>query len=245
MQTGCGTTKNVKKTKPLTNLSTKKIIQKHYAAAFEFETLKARIKAKYRGENKGASPTVDLRMEKDQKIWMSVKVLGIVMAKALITPTRVQYYENLKSTYFDGDFSLLSKWLGTELDFEKVQNLLLGQAVYDLKKERFTHTMNGNIVVLTPEKELPLFERLFEMQPSNFKMQTQRLSQPTKSQELLITYPEYQTVADQNIPESISIKATKSDKISTILLDYKSVDYNVEINFPFKIPSGAKEITIK
>ena len=76
-------------------------------------------------------------------------------------------------------------------------------------------------------------------------MQTQRLSQPTKSQELLITYPEYQTVADQNIPKNISIKATKSDKISTILLDYKSVDYNVEINFPFKIPSGAKEITIK
>ena len=41
------------------------------------------------------------------------------MAKALITPTKVSYYEKINNTYFEGDFSLLSNWLGTDLDFQK------------------------------------------------------------------------------------------------------------------------------
>jgi hypothetical protein len=48
------------------------------------------------------------------------------MAKASITPTSVSYYEKIKGTYFEGDFSALSQWLGTDLDYNKIQNMLLG-----------------------------------------------------------------------------------------------------------------------
>jgi hypothetical protein len=37
------------------------------------------------------------------------------MAKASITPP-VSYYEKIKAMYFEGDFSALSQWLGTDLD---------------------------------------------------------------------------------------------------------------------------------
>jgi hypothetical protein len=39
----------------------------------------------------------------------------------------------IKGTYFEGDFSALSQWLGTDLDYSKIQNLL--EALDDLKKE--------------------------------------------------------------------------------------------------------------
>jgi hypothetical protein len=55
------------------------------------------------------------------------------MAKASITPTSVSYYEKIKGTYFEGDFSALSQWLGTE-DYNKIQNMLLGEPLDDLSK---------------------------------------------------------------------------------------------------------------
>ena len=43
---------------------------------------------------------------------LTLKFFGIPMAKALITPTRVSYYEKINNTYFDGDYSILTKMIG-------------------------------------------------------------------------------------------------------------------------------------
>ena len=81
----------------------------------------ARVKIDYvEGEN-SKSTTVSFRMEKDKTIWMSK--LGFI--KAMITPDRVSFYNKLDNTYFDGDYALISDILGTDLDFNKVQNLIL------------------------------------------------------------------------------------------------------------------------
>jgi hypothetical protein len=75
------------------------------------------------------------------------------------------YYEKLQRTYFDGDFSLLSKWLGAELDYEKVQNILLGQAVLNLKKGKYNSEIANNLYQLKPKKDVDLFGILFINHP--------------------------------------------------------------------------------
>jgi hypothetical protein len=55
------------------------------------------------------------------------------MAKALITLIQLVIMK-IKGTYFEGDFSALSQWLGTDLDYSKIQKNLL-EALDDLKKE--------------------------------------------------------------------------------------------------------------
>ena len=105
------------------------------------------MKIEYIEKDRSEGTTVSLRIEKDKTIWMSK--LGLV--KALITPTRVAFYNKLDNTYFDGDFSYLNKLLGTELNFEMVQNLLLGQAVFDLNKEPYYASSVANKYQLKPE----------------------------------------------------------------------------------------------
>ena len=104
-------------------MSSKDIIKTHDAAVPDFLTLAARMHVVYENEKKHQSITVSLRMEKDEKIWIKASLLGITMAKVLITPETVSYYETISNTYFDGDFRLLSDWLGTEIDFEKAQSI--------------------------------------------------------------------------------------------------------------------------
>lgn len=242
----CKTVKTASGASKIASLSTKKIISNHYNNTFQFESLKAKIKAAYDDGSKTANLTASLRMEKDKHIWLSVKFGGfIVVAKALITPSRVQYYEVINDTYFDGNFSLLSTWLGTELDFQKLQNLLLGQALFNLKKEKHTSIIEDTYYTVAPKKEFALFERLFGIRADNFKLQNQKIMQSTKDRVLLLEYPEYQKVADQDFPKIMKIKASQTTAESKIIMEYKDVQYNAKVSFPFNIPSGAKQIMIK
>ena len=116
----------------------RKAIVKHYDNKLDFKTLNIRASARYEDEKQSQNVTAEIKIEKDKQILVSVRFLGITMAKALITPTSVSYYEKINSTYYDGDFTSLSKWLGTELDYSKVQNLLVGEALDDLRKGKYT-----------------------------------------------------------------------------------------------------------
>jgi len=233
-----GTATNVKK------LSAEKVIANHYNSSFNFETLNARLKVKYDDGKQSFSPSVTLRVKKDKTIWLSAKMLGISLAKVLITPEKVSYYEKINNTYFDGDFAMLSKWLGTDLDYHKVQQLLLGQTLFDLRKDKYKNTIADQKYVLKPKKDLELFEKLLLFHPATFKIFSQQIKQPKENRELFIDYSAYQKIGNQEFPKEIQIKALQEDQKTRINIDYKTVDYNVKVGFPFKIPSGYKEVTL-
>ncbi|WP_282079791.1 DUF4292 domain-containing protein [Aquimarina algiphila] len=226
-------------------LSAEKIIANHYNRSFNFETLNTKVKVKYDDGKQSFSPIATLRLEKDKRIWVSVKMLGITLAKALITPEKVSYYEKINSTYFEGDFGLLSEWLGTDLDFKKVQQMLLGQALFNLRDDKYKSSIMNQSYQLQPKTELALFERLFLVRPDTFKMAQQKLKQPSENRDLTIYYKTYQKVGNQEFPKEIHIEALQDKGKTTIEIEYKTVDYNAKVSFPFKIPSGYKQVTIQ
>ena len=119
-----------------------KIINGHYANETDFKTLNIKANAKYEDDKQSHSLNADIRIKKNEIIWINIKMIGFPVAKALITPTKVSYYEKINNTYFEGDFTMLSNWLGTDLDFTKVQNLFLGKAIDDLSKGKWISEIN-------------------------------------------------------------------------------------------------------
>ena len=128
-------------TTPVDYLAAKKIIASHYNNKSDFSTLYIKANAKYADDKQSQNVTAEIKIKKDEQILVSIRFLGITMAKASITPTSVSYYEKIKGTYFEGDFSSLSQWLGTDLDYIKIQNMLLGEAMDDLKKGKYTESL--------------------------------------------------------------------------------------------------------
>lgn len=243
--TSCKSKKNIVGGDAVKSVSTKRIIHNHYEDVFDQQTIDAKLNAKYKDKSKSVSINIKMRLEKDKAIWMSATKFGIPVAKVLITPTRVSYYEKLSNTYFDGDFSLLSKWLGTDLDYEKVQNLLLGQALLNLKEGRYNSAVLNEAYQLTPKKKNELFSILFFLNPKNFKLDKQEIRHPEKEQALLVSYPNYQEVNGQQIPKNVEITAIDNKKTTNINIDYRSVEFNKKLTFPFSIPDGYTEITLK
>ncbi len=239
----CKTTKTISSDGELTSdLSAKQLIKNNTKSVANFRTLTARVKADYSSNDESKGTTISLRMEKDKTIWMSAP---FSMAKVLITPEKVSFYNKLDNTYFDGDFELLSDFVGTELDFDKVQNILLGEALYDLKKEEFVASTFEKSYLLQPKNQRDLFEIFYLLNPSHFKMDSQQFAQPNENRILQIDYKDYQKVDKQKLPQTIKIIAVEKFDETIIDLEYRSVALNEKIRFPFRIPSGYKEIEIK
>ncbi|MEX0287487.1 MAG: DUF4292 domain-containing protein [Flavobacteriaceae bacterium] len=223
-------------------LNAKTIIKNHYKGTLDFSTLSGRMKIDYSDGGSTQSVGVSLRMEKDKTIWLSAP-LGVV--KAYITPTRVSFYNKLQNEYFDGDFSYLSNLLGTDLDFSQVQNLLLGQAIFDLRDNKYDVSQTADTYELKPKKAEDLFKLMFRIEPQNFKMATQQLAQPWKKRLLQINYKNYQERNARILPNEVSILAIDDDERTTIAIEYRNIEFNRSLNFPYKIPKGFDEIVLK
>ncbi len=220
------------------------VVQQHYQNEADFETLQGKLAVQYQNEERNQSVTVTFRMKKDDTIWMSGQLLGIPLAKVLITPNSVQFYEKITRTYFDGDFRLLSDVLGTPLDFQKVQNLLLGQTIYDLRKERYQLTESVRGYQLKPVEQGYL-NKLFLLDAGNFKALAQQIGQANENRSVTITYPEYQKVEGRIFPGAIEIMANEGANNTRIDMNFKSLEFDKPVSFPFSIPSGYEEISVE
>lgn len=239
----CKSTKNISSPSELNNkLSSKEIITEHLKQKAKFKTLLSRVKVEYIQGNKSHAHTISLRIEKDKTIWINT-FLNVIRVK--ITQEKVGYYNKLDNTYFEGDFSLISDLLGIEIDFNKLQNLLLGEALFDLNNELYDADIHEASYLLQPKTQSALLEIFFLLNPVHFKMDSQQLAQPFKRRMLQIDYENYQKVENQVLPQHIKIIALENEEETIINMEFKSIYLNRELRFPFRIPSGFREIVIR
>ncbi len=224
------------------NTEVKKIINGHYQNQHNFTTLSIKANAKYEDKNQSHSVNADIRIQKDEIIWINIKFLGIPMAKAMITPTKVSYYEKINNTYFDGDFSILSDWLGADLDFNKVQNLFLGKAIDDLTKDKWMPEIVDKMFKLSlPNSGVVAKEFYFE--GANYLLKKETINQANKNRNLEIRYPSHKLENAMFLPNAINIKAEQKDKV-TIDIEFKGTTFNEKLSYPFSIPNGYTDIKI-
>ena len=237
----CKTAKTITGKEASLNLTTKQLIRENAKKAATFNTLQSKLKITYTQGDDTQSYTVNYRMEKDKVLWMSAP-LGIV--RAMITPNRVAFYNKLDNTYFDGDFSYLSELLGTPLNFNQVQNIILGETLFGLEENPMTSSTHDGSYVLQPKEQQQLFEIFYLIYPDLLKVKSQQLSQNTQQKHLQIDYLAYQNVDNQVLPEQVKVIAVEADKEFIAELEFKSVTLNEDLRFPFSIPTGYKKIVL-
>ena len=233
-----------KEVKEISPKEEKKIIENHYKNTLDFSTLYIKASARYADEKQSQNVTAEIKIEQDKQILVSVRFLGITMAKALITPATVSYYEKIKSTYYEGDFTSLSQWLGTELNYSKVQNLLVGEALDDLRDGKYTQTIVENLLRLDDEKSASL-KKSFYLDTEKYLVQKEEISQPAQNILLQILYSDNKVFNQGTLPTTVEINAIQPKGKTNINLNYNNISFNEELSFPYSVPSGYKKVIIK
>jgi len=233
----------VSETNATTTLSADKVIENHYNTKRDFKTLYIKANIGYKSDKTSQNVNAEIRIKKDETILISIRVLGITMAKGIITPTEVKYYEKLNGKFFEGDYSSLSKWLGTDLDFNKLQNLLVGQAIDNLKTGKYKTTIENERYKLKEVSGKDL-EKEFFFEGSKFLVKEEEIIQKAKNRMLHVTYPNYQEYPEMFLPTAIQIEAFDQEKKTSINIEYNTVNFNEEISFPYSVPDGYERIFI-
>jgi hypothetical protein len=239
--TGCRTAK-VTNTQGVadTSLRGKEILEKHQETFPAFETLAGTLTVTYSRVGKiGQAIPLSFRMKKGEAIWLSAP-LG--MAKALITKDKVQFYNKLDNTYFEGDYTISEKYLGVHLGFEALENLLLGQLLF-----RDRHT------TLAPEGErykgelnrdgldLSFFLNAAFRMDNLFIVQEK---QTERERSLYAAYT-YQTVEGQLFPLSLLLQGSQGAEQVQLRLQFSALQRNVAVRFPYSVPSGYQPLTLR
>jgi hypothetical protein len=242
--TGCKTKAVISEQKATEDLSTQSIIESHYSNKKDFSTLYIRANADYKTKKESLGLTADIRIKKDEVILVSIRFFGVTMAKALITPTEVKYFEKMGKKYFEGDYKMLSNWLGTDLDFYKVQNMLIGKAIDDLRKGKYSNVIEEQWYRLDDLSHSET-KKTFFFEAANFLIKKQVISQPKQDRTLQVLYPNHKEYKEAIIPLNVEIQAIQNNDETRISLQYNQVTFNEDLSFPYSVPSDYERIQIK
>ena len=224
-------------------LSSDQIVSSHYNNKKEFSTLYIKSNAHYEDEKQSQKVTAEIKIKKDEKILISIRFIGITMAKALITPTEVKYYEKINNSFFQGDYTTLSRWLGSDLDFSKVQNMLLGEALDDLNKGKYTANIVDQMFKLKDSTDVNTIKEYF-FESDKYLIKKQQITQRAQDRSLEIAYPNYADFNKILMPTNIIIDAIHNKAKTNIAIDYNTITFNEDLSFPYSVPEGYEQIFI-
>lgn len=243
--TSCGTQKGVT-TGTAEEFKTAGIIKNALAQKPQFVhlTISSKINADIDGTSVGLNGKIYIQDGK--KIWVNVSKFGINAARALITPDGFKAYEKLEKTYIDGDFSYFNNLLKVDfIDYQKLQNLLLGQIFVEMKAQDFRSEVIQNDYVLQYKDNEEILQNPKEGKyvqtytlDADFRLKKAYLKDPKTQMELDITYSNWQKVGTQFFPRNVKV-LVKDKKTQKVELEYNNFTFE-ESQTPFEIPSGYK-----
>ena len=228
---------------PIKYLPVKELTKAISKNRVDFKKFRSRVKTTYDDGKRSQQVIVNIRMEKDKAIWISANML-VPIAKILITPIKVSFFEKFQKTFFEGDISFINNQFNTNFDFEDIQNLLIGLPLADLNRGRWETISHPKYYILTPKSSKTQLRPTFFYDPSDFSLREQRFLVSGTMQSLTIKYINYQRLEGEFLPREIEISLFDGRDLKRITLEYTRVDFPDQLSLPFKIPDGYKPIDL-
>lgn len=198
-------------------------------------------------------PTLSATMyiENGQKIWMNLTALFFNVARGVATTSGVKAYESYNKTYIDSDFGYLNQLLKVDfIDYNALQNLLIGKTFIPIKEKDFTLTQNAQGFTLTSKntQKIVVDGKTSEYNISldytpELDLSSVQLENISTNDVLNISYANWQNVDQYRFPKSVKI-IIKGNKTDQILIENTKFDFSkMETNY--SVPNNYKKTVIK
>jgi hypothetical protein len=206
---------------------------------YTFFSSKGRMQLEADGSNLSASLTT--RMKKDSIIWVTLSPgLGIEAIRAKITPDSIQIVDRINRHYYAGNFDLLRERYNVDLNFEILQNILVGNytpghLTYEklLAEEPAQHSRQkrGSLVV----------DQFVDA--TTFKLVRLEAQDEATANQITADYQDFAPLGAWPFANSllIAIKGRRdgTPTTSVVSINHRQVTLNEShLSFPFSVPSG-------
>ena len=241
--TGCKSAEILTSKNPAKNIELKDLTKAIAKNQLHYKKFRSRVKTTYNDGKRKQQITVNMRIENTKSIWMSATML-VPIAKVLITPDKVSFYEKFQRTFFEGDVSFLNKQFNTDFEFKDLQNLLMGLPLSDLKKGDWERISHPKYYLLVPKSKDLAFQPTYFFDPNTFLLVEQRFLVPGSQQSLTVKYLNHQRLEGELIPGEVQISLFDGKDLKTVTLVYNRIEFPSRMSFPFDIPEGYKPMEL-
>lgn len=222
-------------------------------AGVQFDWLSARFNAHYTSVDKQQlSLGGFLRIRNDSVIWVSISpIVGIELARAVISRDTVKMVNRLNSTFFVGDMDYINQLLQTDIDYEILQALLVGNDFPYYEDDVFKSSVTGGYHHLSTlgrrklkkyvegddEKERVLIQDIF-LDPETYRIRRQEIKQVgSENRKIELSYDDYRDISGQLFPHSIKCLISVEGSLS-IEVEISHISTEGPLNMPFSIPDS-------
>lgn len=211
-------------------------LRKIESAQLQFNTFSAKAKAKLELNGSNNDVTMNIRIRRGQKIWISVTAFaGIEVARALITPDSLQVVNKLQGLYLRKPFSYIDRYAGGELDYRSLEALFVGNAIPQLlnrdgymRKDKGTVELSGSLHALA-------YRLVFG---PDSKVLTSTLADSTMHQSIQVNNGDFMQAAGRSMPSEIDISSMANRRKAEFHLHYVRAEFDQALEYPFSIPDG-------
>lgn len=216
-----------------------------------FEQLK--INSRVNIENGNFIPTLDatIYIENGQKVWMNMIAIFLNVGRGIATPEGIKGYEKWNKTYIESDFSYLNKLLNVNfIDYNSLQNLLLGKTFVPINEKDFILTKNAQGYRLTSSKNLKFenngqtseYRVIMDYSP-DFDLNQVQLEDKNKTNQLEISYFNWTGFDNMKLPKNVKI-IIKGTKTSQIFLENTRFESS-KMDTPYSVPNNYTKTEIR
>ncbi|MCF8369073.1 MAG: DUF4292 domain-containing protein [Bacteroidales bacterium] len=217
----------------------------------KFDWIEARFNIDLIIDQKKTNFKGQIRMRKDSAIWVSFSpAMGIEMARLLITTDSVKFINRLNKSYFLGDYRVVNNWLKTNVDYDVLQSILLGndltyyedgkfRASYDSKEYHLVTAGRSKLkkYIRTQDDAERIYIQNIYLDPETFKITHLKMKELRKETEKLnANYSDFQLLGDQLFPYMIQYEIMADFEIF-VDLNCSRIELDQPQKFPFKISS--------
>jgi hypothetical protein len=223
-------------TVPTVNVALAKI-QAIRSKQTNFNTFSGRAKTKLNIDGKSNDVTLNVRIQHGKKIWVSITaLLGIEVARALITPDSILVINRLQSVYFKKPFSFIHSYAGKQANYQTVESLLVGNAIAELLNEnsKVETAANGNTTINGSLQSL-VYNLLVG---PDMKVTKTSFANSVARQSLQVTNSQFVQADNRIIPSQINITSNVQNKSIQAELQYNRTEFDRVLEYPFSIPGG-------
>lgn len=228
---------------------------------FNFTWVTAKANVETLIDNKEENFDIKVNIRKDSAMLITIQyLLGLQVAKVLITKDSVKMVNYIQKNYFKGDFNYINTLLNADLDFSVLQAVLFGNSAefYDddeLKLKPVTDRQNCHYLLSTERKrrlkriqsgdnELKKALQILTLNPDNYKIIKNEFSDPTNNRAFVANYTQFTQKDSVYAPYHVDIDIV-AEKKANVKIEYVRIEKNLPQKLSLTIPNKYEPLQIQ
>lgn len=201
-----------------------------------FNTFSGKAKAKLDVNGNSNDVTLNIRIARDQKIWISITaILGVEVARAQITPDSIIVVNRLQGVYLKKPFSYVYTYASRQVNFKTLQSLLVGNAMPELLNANADFSAEGSNTAVRGTLQDLVYKLLLG---PDMKVTQTNLSSQSAGQSLQVANKVFIQADNRVIPSQIDISSSAGNKKIQVNLRYTQAEFDKPLEYPFSIPKS-------